>query len=291
MRRVIPVFVVLVLAVSQNIFAQKSNKKKTSTPNKKISITFDNLPADRNYEEDIRNQISRDILESFKKHEVKAAGFVVGDNIAGDWKVLVNWLEAGHTLGFMTYSGQDIENVPVDMFISDIAKGKQTIDEILKTYKQKERYFRFPYLHYGSIPESRNKIEGLIKQQKVRIAHVSIVIEDFVYNLSLEKIVNSRDSTKLYRLRDEYLEHILSRLASAETLAMEIVNRPIRHIIQFRANRINAYFMDDILSLLEDKGYKYVSLGHALNDKVYKIYDDYYENQTLSYLERLKYSK
>ncbi|MFH2035998.1 MAG: polysaccharide deacetylase family protein, partial [Candidatus Zixiibacteriota bacterium] len=256
-----------------------------------ICLTFDNLPADRNYAEDERNRINEEILSALKKNNVKAAGFIVGSNIEGDWKLVIDWLEDGHTIGFLTYSGQDVDNVPIDMFIADIAKGKQTLNDILNSYNQKGRYFRFPYLHYGSEPVKRNRIEGLLKEQKITIAHASIVVEDFVYNLSLEKIINYHDSTKILQLRDEYLEHITEQLASAETLAMEIVNRPVRQILQLRANKLNAVFLDDIIQLFAEKGYSFISLDTALKDKVYQIFDNYYENKSLSYLERLKASE
>jgi len=283
--------VIAVLMLIGSGFTQGSQPKKVPAGSQKICITFDNLPADRNYTDEERNQINEDILQALKKDSIKATGFVIGSNIDGDWKIVIDWLEAGHTIGFMTYSGQDIENVPGEMFMADIAKGEKALDDILDTYKQKERYFRHPYLHYGSEPAKRNRVEGLLKEQKITIAHASIVVEDFVYNLSLEKNINSRDSTRLYQLRDEYLEHITEQLAMAETLAMEIVKRPVRHILQLRANKINAMFLKDIIQLFSEKGYSFISLKSALKDKVYKIYDNYYENKSISFLERLKVSK
>jgi len=275
----------------ENIFAQEATPKKVPKGIKKICLTFDNLPAEREYGERERNEINEGILSTLGNHKILAAGFVVGDNIAGDWEIVVKWLEAGHTIGFMTYSGQDIENVPVDIFMADVAKGKEVVEDLLQSYKQKARYFRYPYLHYGSSPEVRNRVEGLITEQKITIAHASIVVEDFVYNLTLEKLYNGMDSLKIMQLRDEYIEHILERLGDAETLAMDIVNRPIRHILQLRANRINSLFLEDILAAIADKGYEFTSLNNALKDKVYKILEDYYGTKGLSYLERIKNSE
>ncbi len=275
----------------KDIAAQETTTKKVPKGIKKICVTFDNLPAEREYGERERVEVNDGILKTLENHKILAAGFVVGDNIAGDWEIIVRWLDAGHTIGFMTYSGQDIENAPIDIFMADVAKGKEVVEDLLQTYKQKERYFRYPYLHYGSSPEVRNRVEGLITEQKITIAHVSIVVEDFVYNLTLEKLLNGRDSLKIMQLRDEYIEHILERLGNAETLAMDIVNRPVRHILQLRANRINSLFLEDILAVLADKGYEFTTLESALKDKVYKILEDYYGTQGLSYLERIKISE
>ncbi len=257
---------------------------------KKMAITFDNLPADRNYSKIDRKEITRDILAALSKHDVKATGFVIGDNIEGDWELVVQWLDSGHTLGFMTYNGQDINNVPAEMYIDDIKKGRQSIEDLLETYRIDSRFFRFTYLHYGEKPKIKEEVERFLKNEGISIAHASIVTEDFVYNLSLEKNLNAQDSTKILRIGNEYLNHLLERLAYAETLALELADRPVRHILQLRANRINSYFLDDILSLLKEKGYKFISLEDALKDNVYKMPDEYYETRGVSFLQRIKFS-
>ncbi len=277
------------------VFGQEGKDKPIAKSGKKITdkticITFDNLPAERNYSHEERKQINEEILAALKKHNVTAAGFVIGDNIEGDWKILVDWLEAKQTLGFMTSSGQDVDNVPMEMFLADITKGKEVMEDIVQSYGQKGRYFRFPFLHYGETPEVKNKIEKFLKDYKINIAPATVVTEDFVYNLSLEKIINSNDSLKFLELRDEYIAHILERLGYYESLALEIFDRPIRHILQLRANRLNAMFLDDILTTIEDKGYRFVSLDYALKDKAYERPDAYYGSRGVSFLERIKYS-
>ncbi|PKK84756.1 MAG: hypothetical protein CVT49_00970 [candidate division Zixibacteria bacterium HGW-Zixibacteria-1] len=273
----------------------QDEKKSTATPKvqasiNKICVTFDNLPAERNYERIERFWITDQILEALKKHKAPSAGLVVGESIEGDWELLVKWLEGGHTLGFMTFTGQDLDNVPVDIYLDDIKKGKESIEDLVWSYKQEGRFFRFPYLHYGDLPEIKQEVQDYLDEMQIIVAHPTVVTEDFVYNLSLEKIYGSTDTLKFMALRDEYMAHILERLGSAETLAKEIMGRPVRHILQLRANRLNAMFIDDLLTLLEEKGYKFISLKEALQDKVYRKEEAYFGNKGLSYLERIKYS-
>jgi len=287
---------ILILASFAGIAFGRQNQgnadrgKTKKVIDKKICITFDNLPADRNYSREERKQINEDILKILKNHNVPAAGFVIGDNIEGDWKILVDWLEGGHTLGFMTCSGQDVDNVPTEMFLADLTKGNKVIEDIVQSYKQKGRFFRFPFLHYGEKPEKKDEIEKFLDDHNINIAHASIITEDFVYNLSLEKIINSSDTLKLMNLREEYIAHLLERLGYYESLAIDIIGRPIRHILQLRANRLNSMFLDDVLSVIEEKGYKFISLRNALKDKVYQRPDAYYGTRGVSFLERIKYS-
>nr|MBN2277232.1 polysaccharide deacetylase family protein [candidate division Zixibacteria bacterium] len=273
------------------VFGQSGDTDKKPILNiKKICLTFDNLPAERNYTRIERYEINDKILETLARHKIKAAAFVIGDNIEGDWEILVKWLEAGHTIGSFTYTGQDIDNVPIEMFLEDIAKGKETIEDFLISFKQPSRYFRFPYLHYGATTEIKTDVEYYLDEANINLAHASIVVEDFVYNLSLEKIINSRDSADFIELRDEYITHLLERLGNSETLAQEIMERPVRQILQLRLNRLNAYFLEDIIAALIDKGYGFISLPEALKDKVYSKRDAYFGVKSLSLLERIKYS-
>ncbi len=271
-----------------------TNKKKIETkkpPSKKIAITFDNLPGDQIYTIKERAEINKGILEALKKHKVPATGFVIGEYIEGeDWESIVSWLENGQTLGYHTYTGQEIQGMPMGLFISDIIKGKEAIEDLVSTYKQEMRYFRFPYLHYaGDAKTKLNIVEQLVKMN-TRIAHVTITTEDFVYNMSLEKILLMGDSTDMYYLRQEYLNHLAERIAHFEDLAQEVVGRPIRHILQLRTNRLNSLLLDDILTEIADKGYQFVTLRDALKDKVYRKDEEYYGDKGLSFLERLKYS-
>ena len=108
---------------------KSSPKKVTSKPSKKIAITFDNLPGDRIYTAEERSEINQGILEALKKHKAPATGFVIGEYVEGeDWESIVNWLENGQTIGFHTYTGQEIQGIPLDIFISDIIKGKEAVE-------------------------------------------------------------------------------------------------------------------------------------------------------------------
>ncbi len=257
---------------------------------KRICITFDNLPAERIYNKSERKWINEKILAALRKHHAPAAGFVIGDNLEGDSAIVRKWVEAGHIIGFHPFSGQAIGEVPIRLFIDDVARGMETADSLVFLSKQQGRYFRYPYLRYGATPDLRKQLEEFFDFENVKVAHVSVVTEDFVYNLSVEKLVGSADSTRIGELRKEYVKHILDCLARAEVLAKEVAGRRVRQVIELHANRINAMFLDFVLGAISEKGYRFVSLDAALQDEVYRRQDAYYLDQNISYLERLKLS-
>jgi peptidoglycan/xylan/chitin deacetylase (PgdA/CDA1 family) len=292
MKKTFPVALILILAglfLTLPLHPQEGGKSAAGS-SRKICITFDDLPAERTYNKSERKWINEKILAALKKHNAPAAGFVIGDNLEGDSAIVRKWVKAGHIIGFLPYSGQAIGEVPTRFFIDDVARGMETADSLVVQSNQQGRYFRYPYLQYGDTPEMRKEIEEFFDYEHVTIAHVSVVTEDFVYNLSLEKLVGSDDSARFRELRKEYVSHILHCLSHAENLAKEVAGRRVRQIIQLHANRINAMFLDSVLDAIFEKGYRFVSLEAALQDEIYRQEDAYYLDQNVSYLERLKLS-
>ena len=268
-----------------------SRAQDKAKPVNRMCITFDNLPSENYYSREDREEITDSILAALDKHKVKAVGFVIGDYVAGDWDQLVKWLDHGHILGFETFSGQNVYDAPPEAFIGDIAKGREAIEDLLETYKIKPRYFRYPLLHYGDEYDVKNQIKKYLDENNITVAPATILVEDFVHNMSLENLLKRRDTAGVELLRAEYVEHILARVATAEDLAKEVVGRPVRHIMQLRANRINALFLDDVLTTLEEKGYKFITLGYALKDNIYQKQDNYYGHKVVSFLDRIRESE
>ncbi|TET95388.1 MAG: hypothetical protein E3J26_02890 [Candidatus Zixiibacteriota bacterium] len=257
---------------------------------KEICITFDELPVAESFDTVDRSAVIKQILEALKKHEVKAAGFVVGKNIGSSFDLLGHWLNEGHLLGNLTYSHQHLDEMGIEQFIKDIAAGSERLEPMLSGFGQKKRYFRYPYLHYGSTVETKRQVKLYLDEHGIVVAHATVVVEDYLYNLSLEKMGARRDSAGYRALRYEYVTHVLEEIERCEQLAKEILKRPARHILHLRANRLNALFLDALLTAIKDMGYKFITLDHALEDKLYSAPEAYFELRGVGYLDMLKQS-
>ncbi len=266
---------------------KKNTGAKTAKLSKTIAVTFDDLPVVRVYESKERRAITRSILDALHERKIISAGFVIGDNIDSDWDLLAAWLEDGHVLGNHTNSHQDLHTTEPDLFISDIITGARTIESFLSGFGQKKRYFRYPFLHYGETKKVRSRVASILKENKTIIADVSIDTEDYLYNLTMESIRFSTDSTTFDKLRQEYLEHIMQSLAKAEFLSDKIANRPIKQIMLLHVNRLNAMFLGDLLDAIEGKGYKFISFEEAIKDPIYRKKDNYFGPNGISKLERI----
>ncbi|MEW6050174.1 MAG: polysaccharide deacetylase family protein [Candidatus Zixiibacteriota bacterium] len=286
-------FVIALLTVLTGPADSKAQDQKPAKPStgKQIAITFDELPAALSFGEVDANAITYMILEALRKHEITATGFVVGLNIDGQYDLLGDWLNEGHGLGTMTYSNQDIEGLSTDQFMQEIQSGQREIEEMLVGFGQKARYFRYPFLHYGTDPKTKTKIRDYLAGVGNVVAHASVVPDDFTYDLAMQKFGKVPDSAQYERLLNEYVNHVIDQIERSEDLAEQLVGRPVKQILRLRANRLNATYLDDMLTALEDEGYSFVTLGSALRDPVYAKQESYFGSRGVGYLDMLYVSK
>ena len=274
-------------AYSAGKSAGQSTKKK---PIKRIAITLDELPASRSFGEVDRQAVNYLLLETLKRHNVKVTGFVVGEYIEESFDLLGQWLNNGHKLGNLTYSYQDFNELDPENFIADIIAGSEALETMLRGFGQKKRYFRYPYLHYGSTVEGKRAVRQYLDANDIIAGHATVVVDDFLYNLSLEKMGKVPDSADYEALMNDYINHVLDNIERSEQIARQILKRSCRQILQLRANRLNAVFLDELLTAVKGLGYQFISLDEALKDKLYSAPEAYYGLRGVGYLEMLQLS-
>ncbi len=274
---------ILVMAGGSDLLAQSKAKKE-------ICLTFDELPVARSFGEIDREAINYLVLAALKRHEVKATGFVVGEQIEDSFDILGQWLNAGHRLGNLTWSGQDYNLLGPEQFITDIRRGADALEPMLKGFGQKKRYFRFPYQHYGDNMERRQAVTLFLDDQGHTVCPASVIPEDYLYNLNLTKLGKTPDSAKFDLLLNDYINHVLDELERVERLAKNLVGRPVKHILLLRTNRLNAVYLDELLMALKGAGYQFITLDTALKDKVYQKQEAYYGLKGLGYLDMIQQS-
>ena len=279
----------LVLAASSSA-AGDSDGKDQPKKTRQICITFDELPVSRGFGEVDRGEVTAHILNALQKHEVPAAGFVVSDYIEGDFDLLGGWLNGGHVLGNLTQTHQDLHDIGADNFIREIEGCDQALDPMLEGFGQKRRYFRYPFLHYGDNVEDKRAVGAYLAAMDRVVAHASVVAEDYLYNLSLEKLGDQPDTAAVTRIGSDYLSHVLEQIERSEELAQEVLHRKARQILLLRANRLNALVLDDLLAAISDRGYRFISLDEALKDEVYEAPTAYFGARVVGYIEMIKLS-
>jgi len=270
--------------------ADKGQKKNKPAPQKQICISIDVLPSAESFETIRPDEIMQPMMKALKKHDVKAIGFVVGKNARKAYDLLGEWLNDGHRLGNLTYAHSDFHEIGIEQFIKDIIAGNETLEMMLSSFGQKKRYFRFPFLHYGTTVNGRRQVEIYLEEHNIVVVPASVVVEDYLYNLSLQKLGEKPDSVAVDALGYEYIDHVLRQIEAAERLSKKLFKRNCRQILQLRANRLNALVMDELLSAIEEQGYGFVSIDKALKDKAYSTPEAYYGSRGVGYFDMIDLS-
>ncbi len=262
-----------------------------SAQSKRIAVTFDELPVAQSFVQVNGDELTGQILGALKEFNIKATGFVLGEQVATSADLIGQWLNAGHTLGTMTWSNQDFHDVGVGEFMRQVKGGKDALEPILKQFGQKTRWFRYPFLHYGASTSDRAKARDLLSSNNLTVAHVTVMTDDFLYNLKLEQLGPKADTVRLDQLNLEYTMHVMDELHRQEELALAVAGRPVVHILQLRANRLNALFCWSLFDALKVDGYKFVSLAEALADPAYTITEKYTGSKGVGYLDMVAESR
>lgn len=192
------------------------------TNQKKIYLTFD-----AGYE----NGNTAPILDALKKHNAKAAFFVVGNYIETSPELVKRMVEEGHIVGNHTYHHPDMSK------ISDkeaFAKELSTLEELYKqtTGQDMVKYYRPPQGKYS---------ETNLKQAK------ELGYKTFFWSLAYVDWYQDKQPTK-----EEAFAKLLPRI------------HPGAVVLLHSTSKTNADILDELLTKWEAEGYTFGSIDELL---------------------------
>ena len=234
-----------------------------------IAITIDDFNWNKSVklDPDQRNQA---LLEALRSHgNLKAALFVTcrfADNDKGK-ELLKEWDRAGHLIGNHSYSHKELNNskVTAEVFTADIEK----CDELIRSFPQFQKSFRFPYLKEGESAAKRDAVRNYLKNKGYRIGHVTIDASDWAVEDRLSARLAKDPAADVRPYRDFYLSHMWERSLYYDDLARKVLGRPVKHTILMHYNLLNALFLGDLLDMFQNKGWKLIDAANAFKDPVF----------------------
>ena len=117
--------------------------------------------------------------------------------------------------------------------------------------------------------------ESFLRGRGYKIAPFTIENSDYIFSQIYSDARRGKDSELMERLRKAYLEYNDAQFEFFERLSSEMFGREISQVLLIHANDINADCLDELLKRLEGRGYRFVTLDQALEDKAYQTRDDY----------------
>lgn len=264
---------------------------------RQVVITLDDLPKAMGEESlGSATMVTDATLAALSKHEVPALGFVIGskvfikNEVDARLDLLRRWVAAGHELGNHSFSHPSFQKMGLIPYEDDVLRGDLAPRLIMAETERPVRYFRHPYNQTGPSSEVKAEFRAFMAARGTIIAPFTMEHADYLYNLLWVKAREIGDEKQAERIRAAYMAHLDTAFDFAEELALDTFGDPIPQVFLIHTNDINARSLDAILTRLEDRGYRFISMDQAMKHPAYATPDTYVGGNGISWLHRWRYS-
>lgn len=252
--------------------AQFKNRDKNRSP--RLAITIDDIDVNGSDTPKLTlDQQNAALLAALRNHgKLKAAIFVCGmrvDNEQGKRR-LRDWNKDKHIIANHSYSHLYYPRVDFDKYSADILRG----EDLIKGFSRFRKLFRFPYLKEGETIEKRDKIRAFLKEQNYKIGYVTIDTSEWAIDDRLRKRLKKEPNADLTAYRDFYLEHIWERAVYYDELSKKVTGRSVSHTLLVHHNLITSLFLNDLLNMFKQKGWKLIDAEKAYKDPIFAALPD-----------------
>lgn len=294
-----PKFICFLLSLLLLHVISANSESEPSLSDRSMVITIDDLPLNSlNREISYQTGITEKLLQSLSAHKVPAVGFVNENKLYENGKtvparitLLRMWLDAGMTLGNHSYSHPDFHTTDFDQFRNDIEKGEQVIRELLAANNEQIRYFRHPFLHVGNTPEKKKRLARYLKNRNYVTAPVTIDNSEWIFARAYEKALLNDNTSMMSKLGETYIDYMEAKTAYYEEQSRRLFDREIGQILLIHANALNGDYLDELIVMLKQRGYRFASLTEVLKDPAYRSRDTYTGNGGISWIHRWAITK
>ena len=249
------------------LFVSPQNKTgRTEKPH--IAFSFDDGST--------RNILSYDnaewnsmIRKQLKDNHIQAVWFATGGNVDNEKgkQLLQKWSEDGHILANHTYSHFNYNDSL--MTCKAYTKDIQKCHSILKSYKNYEKIFRFPYLKGGNTVAKRDSINLFLKQNGYKQGWVTIDASDWYINMRLIRRLKQNPNADISEFKEYYINHIFERAQYYNNLSKQINNRQIKHTVLLHFNLTSALFLNDLIEKFRNEGWIIDDYSETIKDRIY----------------------
>ncbi len=259
-----------------------------------VAITIDDLPGvSVGPETDAFDKMTDGILDALRRHDVPGIGFVnesklYVDGVLQDDKValLRRWLDNDHLLGNHTFSHRRLYDTPTAEYLQDVVDGEYITRRVVESTGKTLRYFRHPFLNTGRSLEQKRELESFLAERGYTVAPVTIDNYDYEFALAYANALADGDSARATRIGETYIDYMTGIFDYYETQSRLILQYEPRQVLLIHANRLNADWLDSLLTMIAERGYSFIDLDEALRDDAYQSPDTVITRFGFSWLHR-----
>jgi peptidoglycan-N-acetylglucosamine deacetylase len=242
-----------------------------------VALTFDDLPAHGPLPPGMtRLDIAKSITATLKAAKAPGVyGFVNAirmEPVPEDMAVLKEWRSAGYLLGNHTYSHMSLNENTVEAFEKDIARNEPVLQSLMGN--EDWHWFRYPYLWEGETLEKRNAVRAYLKDHGYRVAQVTLDFEDYAWNEPYARCMAKNDQKAIEWLKSSYLSTAADYIEADRKMSIMLYGREVKYVMLLHLGGFDAVMLPQLLDLLQQKGFKLVTLEEAESDPAYAINPD-----------------
>ena len=263
------------------------------TPRRQVCVTFDDLPVVGTRDLAAQQDITKRLLHSITSNKVPAIGFVnenklLDGGVEDERRVtlLQEWLNAGLDLGNHSFSHPDLHSTPLEAFEADVIRGEATTRRLLNRRGKTLRYFRHPFLHAGRDLKTQEQLTAFLASRGCRVAPVTIDNSDWIFASAYMKALERADKEMMERIASAYLPYMERKFDYYEKQSRSLLGYEIKQVLLLHANALNADWFGELANMMKRRGYSFISLEQALEDKAYSLPDTYTGAGGISWLHR-----
>jgi beta-lactamase regulating signal transducer with metallopeptidase domain/peptidoglycan/xylan/chitin deacetylase (PgdA/CDA1 family) len=265
---------------SKNTRAPRGDAADTKTPQAKrqVAVTFVSLPAVGTYYNPRAEKDTRRLLASLAANNIRTVGFVNENQLYNDEggkfdeeraRLLQLWLDAGHELGTQTREHTNLYKASLEEFQQDVLRGEEVTGKLMRERGLPLRFFSYPYLNTGPNRETKEAAERFLAARGYRIHQVTIDNYDWLFGRVYAQARRVDDEETMKRVADEYVPYMERMFEYYEDLSRDTLGYELPQVLMLTAHSLNAHKMDELISMMKRRGYSFVTLDEALQDKAY----------------------
>jgi peptidoglycan/xylan/chitin deacetylase (PgdA/CDA1 family) len=264
-----------------------------AAPERRIAITIDDLPANgANWMTAAQiTTMTRSLVGTLREQKVPAVGFANERKLYFVWgevderiAALNMWLDAGLDLGNHSYGHTSI-NRGLKEFEDSVIQGESVTRLLLAQHNMKLRYFRHPYLDTGRDLETRRASEAFLAERGYRIAPVTLDAWDWMFAIVYDDAKKRGDAALQQQVVKSYLAYTTEVFSFDEKFSRDLIGHEPAQILLLHASQLEGEHIGELLELIRNRGYKFVTLEEALSDPAYSLPDTFVSDGGANWLE------
>ena len=279
--------------VARALNSDAASPRPAAKTGRRVAVTFVALPMVQTWYHPRAEKDTRKLLAALASRGIRSVGFVNAGQLYKDGQVneektglLRMWLDAGHELGSEGYAHPNLFKAPLEEYKRDIMRGEELTGQMARERGASLRYFSYPFLNVGPDRTTKEAFEKWIAGRGMQVHKVTIDNWDWLYGKVYADARRAEDEAKMARVADEYIAYMERAFEFYEQLSRDTLGYEPPQVLMLTANGLNCQKAEDLLAMMERRGYSFVTLEEAMSDPAYRLPDTYTGEYGISWLQR-----